>query len=145
MKLTLVTVRQGGAKLSSMAALTEEYLMRCAKVMPATWVRVKTSAEALKLTERSASALILFDSRGKMATSEEFAATLAGWRDNGKREAILAIGPADGWSDAERSKADLLLSLGKMTLPHELAALVTAEQMYRACAIASGHPYHSGH
>jgi len=55
------------------------------------------------------------------------------------------VGPADGWSAEARNRAQLLLSLGAMTLPHELARVVLAEQVYRACTILAGHPYHSGH
>ena len=59
--------------------------------------------------------------------------------------AVLAIGPANGWAAAARDAADMRLSLGAMTLPHELAALVLAEQVYRASTILQGHPYHLGH
>jgi 23S rRNA (pseudouridine1915-N3)-methyltransferase len=58
---------------------------------------------------------------------------------------VLAIGPADGWSDAARARAGLLLSFGSITLPHQLARVVLAEQIYRALTILAGHPYHSGH
>jgi 23S rRNA (pseudouridine1915-N3)-methyltransferase len=58
---------------------------------------------------------------------------------------VFAIGPADGWSEAARERAQLLLSLGPMTLAHALARLVVAEQLYRAFTILSGHPYHAGH
>ncbi len=58
---------------------------------------------------------------------------------------MLAIGPADGWSTAARARAGLLLSFGAITLPHELARVVLAEQIYRALTILAGHPYHSGH
>jgi 23S rRNA (pseudouridine1915-N3)-methyltransferase len=56
---------------------------------------------------------------------------------------VFAIGPASGWS--ERRLAQTVLSLGPMTLPHELARLVLAEQIYRAFTILAGHPYHIGH
>ena len=69
----------------------------------------------------------------------------AGIRDNGTQTLVLAIGPADGWSDAARARAGLLLSFGAITLPHELARAVLAEQIYRALTILAGHPYHSGH
>jgi 23S rRNA (pseudouridine1915-N3)-methyltransferase len=58
---------------------------------------------------------------------------------------VFAVGPADGWSDASRAKAQLLLSLGPMTMAHSLARLVMAEQLYRAYTILTGHPYHGGH
>jgi 23S rRNA (pseudouridine1915-N3)-methyltransferase len=55
------------------------------------------------------------------------------------------VGPADGWSEYARAQAQSTLSFGPMTLPHELARLVLAEQIYRAFTILAGHPYHSGH
>ncbi len=58
---------------------------------------------------------------------------------------IVAVGPANGWSVQARSRANLLLSLGPMTLPHALAQVVVAEQIYRALTILAGHPYHCGH
>ena len=57
---------------------------------------------------------------------------------------VLGIGPADGWSAALK-RADLSLAFGRITLPHELAAVVAAEQIYRALTILAGHPYHTGH
>jgi 23S rRNA (pseudouridine1915-N3)-methyltransferase len=88
---------------------------------------------------------ILLDSRGKQLTSEEFARTLVKLRDEGQQRIVLAIGPANGWSAATRRRAQLLFSLGQITLPHELASAVLAEQTYRALTILAGHPYHSGH
>jgi 23S rRNA (pseudouridine1915-N3)-methyltransferase len=90
-------------------------------------------------------ALVLCDQRGKTPTSEEFAAWIGQRRDSGSGQLVLAIGPADGWSPQMLQKADLRLSFGAMTLPHALARLVLAEQMYRAATILGGHPYHSGH
>ena len=58
---------------------------------------------------------------------------------------VFAIGPADGFSDALRAKADFVLSIGKMTLAHELARVVLLEQVYRAFTVLKGHPYHLGH
>jgi 23S rRNA (pseudouridine1915-N3)-methyltransferase len=58
---------------------------------------------------------------------------------------VFAIGPASGWTEAARTQAHLLLSLGEMTLAHALARLVMAEQIYRAYTILTGHPYHAGH
>jgi 23S rRNA (pseudouridine1915-N3)-methyltransferase len=88
---------------------------------------------------------ILLDSRGKQLSSEELAERIGRLRDEGAQRLVFAIGPADGWSDAARQRADLLLSLGRITLPHQLARVVLAEQVYRAFTILAGHPYHSGH
>jgi 23S rRNA (pseudouridine1915-N3)-methyltransferase len=89
--------------------------------------------------------LILLDSRGKLFSSEELAAWIGRQRDGGAQHLIFGIGPADGWSAAARERADLLLSFGPMTFPHELARVMLAEQLYRAFTILAGHPYHSGH
>ena len=94
---------------------------------------------------RTAAYAILLDSGGKQYSSEEFAGRIGQLRDEGTQRLVLAIGPADGWSAAARQRADLLLSLGRMTLPHQLARVVLAEQVYRAFTILAGHPYHSGH
>jgi 23S rRNA (pseudouridine1915-N3)-methyltransferase len=88
---------------------------------------------------------VLLDSRGRLMTSEDLAAWLGARRDQGTQHLVFAVGPADGWSEAARERAQLLLSLGPMTLAHALARLVMAEQIYRAFTILAGHPYHGGH
>jgi 23S rRNA (pseudouridine1915-N3)-methyltransferase len=85
---------------------------------------------------------VLLDERGKQLSSEELAAILGRWRDDGVREARFVIGAADGHSEAERAGADLLLAMGAMTWPHLLARAMLAEQLYRATTIVAGHPYH---
>lgn len=85
---------------------------------------------------------VLFDERGQNLSSEEFAAILGRWRDEGLREARFLIGAADGHDAAARSGADLLLAFGKATWPHLLVRAMLAEQLYRATSILSGHPYH---
>ena len=89
--------------------------------------------------------VVVLDSGGKQMSSEEFAGRMGRLRDEGVRRMVFAIGPADGWSEASRARADLVLSLGLMTLPHQLARVVLAEQVYRALTMLSGHPYHCGH
>jgi 23S rRNA (pseudouridine1915-N3)-methyltransferase len=58
---------------------------------------------------------------------------------------LFAIGGANGFTAEGRKAAAARLSLGKMTLPHELARVVLLEQLYRAFTILQGHPYHTGH
>jgi 23S rRNA (pseudouridine1915-N3)-methyltransferase len=89
--------------------------------------------------------LALLDSRGEALSSEELAAWLGARRDSGQQRIVFAIGPASGWSERAPRQAQTILSLGRMTLPHELARLVLAEQLYRAFTILGGHPYHTGH
>ena len=85
---------------------------------------------------------VLLDERGKVLSSEEFAALLGRWRDDGVREVRLLIGAADGHDADARDSADLLLSFGTMTWPHMLARAMLAEQLWRATSILAGHPYH---
>jgi len=89
--------------------------------------------------------LLLTDSRGKQLSSEDLAENVGRLRDTGAQTLIFAIGPADGWSAVALKRADLTVAFGRITLPHELAAVVAAEQIYRALTILAGHPYHSGH
>ena len=85
---------------------------------------------------------VVLDERGKSSDSRSFAATLGRWRDEGLRDAAFLIGGAGGHSADLRRQADLLLSFGGMTWPHDLARAMIAEQLYRANCILSGHPYH---
>ncbi len=85
---------------------------------------------------------VVLDERGKTCDSRNLAAILGRWRDEGVRDATFLIGGADGHGADLRGKADLLLSLGAMTWPHDLARAMIAEQLYRANCILSGHPYH---
>ncbi len=89
--------------------------------------------------------LVMLDSRGPSLSSQGLAAWLGAKRDAGQQMIVFAIGPASGWSAQAARHAQSRLSLGPMTLPHELARLVLAEQIYRAFTILSGHPYHTGH
>ena len=85
---------------------------------------------------------VVLDERGQALSSTELARKLEGWRDGGKREAQFLIGGADGHDEAERVKADLLLSLGPATWPHLLVRAMLAEQLFRATSILANHPYH---
>jgi 23S rRNA (pseudouridine1915-N3)-methyltransferase len=100
---------------------------------------------SLQRSGRVPGKLILLDARGRTMSSEEVAAWIGRERDTGTQHLHFAIGPADGWSKESRERADLLLSFGPMTFPHELARVMLAEQLYRAFTILAGHPYHGGH
>ncbi|MBU2582811.1 MAG: 23S rRNA (pseudouridine(1915)-N(3))-methyltransferase RlmH [Alphaproteobacteria bacterium] len=100
--------------------------------------------EAGRLLSASASAdrRILLDEDGRSYSSERFAEMIGRHRDDGIREMAFLIGGADGHGEqAKRVIADSL-SLSPFTLPHGLARIVLAEQLYRAVTILSGHPYH---
>jgi len=151
MKLTLGAVlsRQSRAKSEVSDRLVDDYIARVTRYIPCDSQLFDTETAFLDWLERQRGRtplyVILLDSRGQQFTSEEFAAQLGRVRDEGTQRLVLAIGPADGWSAAARQRANLLFSLGRITLPHQLARVVLAEQVYRALTILAGHPYHSGH
>jgi 23S rRNA (pseudouridine1915-N3)-methyltransferase len=103
--------------------------------------REEEGAALLRLV-REAEHLIALDERGKALTSQAFAQALASARDRGAKTGGIVIGGPDGLSNAVRERAQLVVSFGAMTLPHGLARIVLAEQLYRAATILAGHPYH---
>ena len=86
--------------------------------------------------------IIVLDERGANLKSTELASKIADWQLNGVSEICFLIGGADGHLQSTRDKADLILSFGKLTLPHMLMRAVLAEQIYRIQTIIAGHPYH---
>ena len=86
--------------------------------------------------------VIVLDERGVNIKSIELAAKLENWQVNGCSEICFLIGGADGHLQSTRDKADLVLSFGKLTLPHMLMRAVLLEQIYRVQTIIAGHPYH---
>jgi 23S rRNA (pseudouridine1915-N3)-methyltransferase len=150
MEITLAVIRIRPWRPAEPARqLLDSYIARSSKTLPASFEEFRTEAalwaSVEKRRSRSAPFLILTHSTGHQLDSEGFARELAQVRDRGVQQVVIAIGPADGWSAESLRRADLLLSFGRMTLPHELAAIVAAEQIYRATTIWSGHPYHGGH
>jgi len=103
--------------------------------------RQEEGAGLLKLA-READAIIVLDERGKVLSSDAVARHLAKVRDGGAKAAAILIGGPDGLAPDVREAAQLVLSLGAITLPHGLARIVLAEQLYRAATILLGHPYH---
>ncbi|MDH3611892.1 MAG: 23S rRNA (pseudouridine(1915)-N(3))-methyltransferase RlmH [Gammaproteobacteria bacterium] len=85
--------------------------------------------------------LVLLDERGKQLTSQALASRLSDWQSGG-RHLCFVIGGPDGVSPACRDRADFIWSLSDLTLPHGLARVLFAEQMYRAWSLQTGHPYH---
>jgi 23S rRNA (pseudouridine1915-N3)-methyltransferase len=85
---------------------------------------------------------VILDEKGRALGSVAFADLLGRWRDDGVREVRFLLGAADGFDDAARAQADLLLSFGAMTWPHLMARAMLAEQLWRATSILARHPYH---
>ena len=86
--------------------------------------------------------VVVLDERGVNIKSMELAEKIEVWLNNGCSELCFLIGGADGHLQSTRNKADLLLSFGKLTLPHMLMRVVLTEQIYRMQTIISHHPYH---
>jgi 23S rRNA (pseudouridine1915-N3)-methyltransferase len=151
MKITLAAVspRRTRSKSEASDRLIADYVERATRYIACDSELFDSEAAVLHWLDRqpgrTSAYAILLDSRGQQYTSDEFAAQLGRIRDDGIQRLVLAIGPADGWSQTARQRANLLFSLGRMTLPHQLARVVLAEQVYRALTILAGHPYHAGH
>lgn len=94
------------------------------------------------LSKLGDTALVILDERGKSLTSDAFAAFLRRRRDSGSNALAFVIGGPDGHGTPIRERASDTLSFGAMTMPHGLARVLLAEQLYRAATIISGHPYH---
>jgi len=137
----------GKTKEPAIQSLTDEYLKRLTRYADAQGLALKDESALLKLSGRDARpvrhTLVVLDSRGKQLSSEELAVYLENYSEN--NPLLFAVGPANGFTAETRQEAKLLLSLGKMTLAHELARVVLLEQLYRAFTILKGHPYHLGH
>jgi 23S rRNA (pseudouridine1915-N3)-methyltransferase len=138
----------GKTKEPAIQTLTDDYLKRISRYAAVTGLALKDESGILSLTrgerQKQRHRLVILDSRGRQLSSEE----LAQWLEREQTQALpllFAIGGADGFSDATRREASFALSLGKMTLPHELARVVLLEQLYRAFTILTKHPYHLGH
>jgi 23S rRNA (pseudouridine1915-N3)-methyltransferase len=142
----------GKTKEPAIEALTREYLQRIARYAEVAGTALKDEAGVLSLAsgtgqkknKKDRHKLVLLDSRGKQLSSEELAEFLEREQLNAL-PLLFAIGGSDGFSDEARRLAGFTLSLGKMTLPHELARVVLLEQLYRAFTILKNHPYHLGH
>ncbi|SDG35041.1 23S rRNA (pseudouridine1915-N3)-methyltransferase [Limimonas halophila] len=149
MRITLAAV--GRLKRGPERELVDSYLARLPWAVLEKEVVERRSLPAEQLREREGERLlaalspdavvVVLDPGGRELTSPQFAERLSGWRDTGV-DVAFAIGGADGLSEAVRSRADLRLSFGAQTWPHMLARVMLAEQLYRAAAILSGHPYH---
>lgn len=103
-------------------------------------VKEKEGEQILKVVQPS-DTLVLMDEKGNELRSVEFASWLQK-RQNSSRRLILSIGGAYGFSKDVYSRADDKISLSRMTFSHQMVRLIITEQLYRACTIIKGEPYH---
>lgn len=102
----------------------------------------RKAEEAGAIRRARAGRLVVLDERGRAMGSEDFAHLIGRWKDASEAAATLVIGGPDGLDSALRAEADLALSFGAMTWPHQLVRVMALEQIYRAMTILAGHPYH---
>jgi len=136
--MLLHIIARGKIGRSPESELVERYLKRVSWPTKLT----ELSEKAPLPPAQSAAISVLLDEQGKALSSTELARKLEQWRDRGTREVRFVIGAADGHSDEERGRADLLLSFGPATWPHLLVRAMLAEQLFRATSILANHPYH---
>jgi 23S rRNA (pseudouridine1915-N3)-methyltransferase len=139
----------GKTKNPAIQSLTTEYLKRIGYFAEVEGLALNGEAQLLKLRERNGGrpgcSLTLLDQRGKQVSSEELAGFLENHPNRNPQPLLFAIGGANGFSEQARSLASDIVSLGKITMAHEIARVVLLEQLYRAFSILRGHPYHLGH
>ena len=140
MRIRLLMLRK--TRRPELRAILEDYVKRISRHSAIEITEVRDASAALKKLDADRAAnVVLLDASGKSYDSEAFAKWLGEQRDCGTREITFLCGDAEGFSEAVRQRARQKLSLSGMTFSHELARVMLAEQLYRACAILSGSPY----
>lgn len=144
MKVTILAIGKCKSK-SPEAQIIEEYLKRSSwniQIKEKDNSNQEDEAKFLQNQIPEGAKVIVLDERGENIKSLELAAKIEKWQSNGCSELCFIIGGADGHLQTTRDKADLILSFGKLTLPHMLMRAVLTEQIYRVQKIIEGHPYH---
>ena len=140
MRLQLLMI--GKTRRPEMRAMLDDYVKRIRHSCPLEIVEVRDAEAALKKLDADRAAIaILLDAAGRTIDSNALARWLGDLRDRGTRQVIFVCGNAGGFPESLRDRVAQKLSLSAMTLSHELARVVLAEQLYRGFAILSGGPY----
>jgi 23S rRNA (pseudouridine1915-N3)-methyltransferase len=140
MRLQLLMI--GKTRRPEMCAIIDDYVNRIRRSCPIEILEIRDAEAALKKLDADRAATpILLDAGGRTIDSNALARWLGDLRDRGTRQVIFICGNAGGFPESLRERVTQKLSLSAMTLSHELARVVLAEQLYRAFAILSGSPY----
>jgi 23S rRNA (pseudouridine1915-N3)-methyltransferase len=141
MKILLVML--GKTRREEVRALVDDYAARIRRYaeLQLHELREASAAAMKKLKFEPGTTIVLLDADGKQFTSQQFARWLGDLRDRGTRELVFLCGDAAGFPEDLREKAQQKISLSTLTMPHEFARVVLAEQIYRAFTILAGHPY----
>jgi 23S rRNA (pseudouridine1915-N3)-methyltransferase len=140
MKIQLVML--GKTRRAECRTMLDDYVARIRRYAEVDLQELREDSAALrKLQFPSGATVVLLDAAGKQYTSSEFARWLGRERDRGIRDVIFLCGGAEGFPETLREKVNAKISLSSLTMPHELARVMLAEQVYRGFAILAGHPY----
>jgi len=132
----------GKTRRPEMRTILDDYVRRISRLCPIEITEVRDADATLKkLDADRAATVVLLDAGGRSIDSNALAKWLGDLRDRGTREIVFVCGDAGGFPESVRLRIPQKLSLSPMTLSHELARVVLAEQLYRAFAILSGSPY----
>lgn len=139
MKILLLAV--GKIKSEPVRRIVDDYCRRISHYLPFESSSCKNDDGALVGLDAQ-DFLVVLDEQGKQKSSEELALFISDHQRLGTKRAVFFIGGQDGVGKAVRERADLVLGLSRMTFPHEISQALVAEQIYRACSIIRGEPYH---
>ena len=149
MQLCIIAIGKGRVSLEN--SLAHKWLSKLQPIgklieveskLPPGTNRTADESQRLLCAMPEGTAIGALDPRGKEYSSEDLAALISTWRDEGFRSASFAIGGADGHANVLRQKSNCIISFGRATWPHMLFRAMFAEQLYRANSILAGHPYH---
>ena len=141
MKILLIML--GKTRREEARAMVNDYFQRIQHYTEIEIVELRDAGPAAlrKLKIEPSATVVLLDAAGKQFTSQQFARWLADLRDRRTRELVFLCGDAEGFPAELRCSAKQKISLSTLTMPHEFARVILAEQIYRAFAILAGHPY----
>ena len=141
MKIRLVML--GKTRRKEFRALLDDYVRRIEHFAPVGIHELRDGSPAAlrKLKIAPSATIVLLDAAGGQFTTPQFARWLTNLRERGARELVFLCGDAEGFPDELRASAKQNLSLSTLTVPHEFARVILAEQIYRAFTILAGYPY----
>ena len=153
--MKLIVAAFGKLRSRELAAVADDYAKRLKRYCPAEVLELRDErgegegprrkeAERLDAALRDGDYLVLLDERGRQLSSPELAGLIDGRSRSAAGRLVFLVGGPYGVHESVRSRAQLVLSLSRMTLPHELARAVLLEQLYRAWTILRGEKYHHG-
>ena len=150
MNLTIIAV--GRMKKGPEKSLWDNYAKRLRWPLKLIEVEAKNLYSVEKIRRKEAelllsrvpktSVLVALDQNGLAVSSVDFSKKIGKWQDNGMNNLALVVGGSDGLDKSVLDKAQLSISLGRMTWPHMMVRAMLGEQLYRASTILQGHPYH---